>query len=41
MWTNYLTLVQSFRLLFDLLWTEKNVPHEDVTELPELPPEAQ
>jgi len=28
MWTNYLTLVQSFRLLFDLLWTEKSVLHE-------------
>ena len=41
MWTNYMTLVQSFRLLFDLLWAEKSVPHEDVTELPELPPEAQ
>lgn len=41
MWTNYLTLVQSFRLLFNLLWAEKSVPHEDVTELPELPPEAQ
>ena len=40
MWTNYLTLVQSFRLLFDLLWTEKSVPHEDITELPALPPEA-
>ena len=40
MWTNYLTLVQSFRLLFDLLWAEKSVPHEDVTELPELPAEA-
>jgi len=40
MWTNYLTLVQSFRLLFNLLWAEKSVPHEDVTKLPELPPEA-
>jgi len=40
MWTNYTTLVQSFRLLFDLLWAEKSVPHEDVEELPELPPEA-
>jgi sugar-specific transcriptional regulator TrmB len=31
MWTNYMTLVQSFRMLFDLLWTEKSVPHEDVS----------
>ena len=28
MWTNYMTLVQSFRLLFDLLWAEKSVPPE-------------
>jgi sugar-specific transcriptional regulator TrmB len=28
LWTNYLTLVQSFRLLFDLLWTEKSVSPE-------------
>jgi hypothetical protein len=40
MWTNYMTLVQSFRLLFDLLWTEKNQSHEDVSDLPELPHEA-
>ena len=41
MWTNYMTLVQSFKMLFDLLWTEKSVPHEGTTELPALPPEAQ
>jgi sugar-specific transcriptional regulator TrmB len=40
MWTNYETLVQSFKLLFNLLWTEKSAPQKDVTELPELPPEA-
>jgi len=40
MWTNYRTLVQSFKMLFDLLWTEKSVAHEDATELPVLPPEA-
>jgi sugar-specific transcriptional regulator TrmB len=34
-WTNYMTIVQSFRLLFDLLWNEKSEPHEGVSELPE------
>ena len=28
MWTNYMTLVRSFRLLFGLLWAEKSVPPE-------------
>jgi sugar-specific transcriptional regulator TrmB len=33
MWTNYMTLVRSFRLLFDLLWSEKSVLTKKQTEL--------